>query len=558
MRGFVGLFSTIFLAFGGCGTDDSGRNIDEPLVQVGEKSISGGDLGRFIDNLPDHLRFESLGDSTTRAYLQSLIDRELLLNEAKMTGIHQMSELRQKISDEINQILSKELSVEFVDSQVFVSESELRSVYDDMNLGWEVWPAHILSDTYDDAEAVINELKLGRSFSEVAEERSKADDADQGGNLGGYFGEGDVVPSLREATYHLDEGEFSDPIRTRDGFEVVKLLKKRRLGFEVMREKISKQFTRKKWVERREIVVDSLSEVRKIVYFRNRVNSVIDGLFRRRINEHQVADTLISYKGGRILVGDAIRSLRAIKKGALPPDSAAVFTEIYRWILPDSLFALEGRDQGRDRFPRIVKWGEKRQRTLMIGQLRIDRVRGRVEVGEKEVKEYYEKYLDTYKKLPGIIVMTEVLVEQKSLAQDIYKRAMSGESLNDLANKYSIRSTLDSLGGHIFTDGGRVSIESLFQSPYRDFFGDSNEDQVGVLQGPMLVQDYYSVFRLDKGYQKVPVPLKQVKRPIRVKIKEERESVIFSGYLDSLREVNSNKIQWFDSNIEKYYRTKSK
>ena len=73
----------------------------------------------------------------------------------------------------------------------------------------------------------------------------------------------------------------------------------------------------------------------------------------------------------------------------------------------------------------------------------------------------------------------------------------------------------------------------------------------------MLVQDYYSVFRLEKAYQKTPVPFKQVRRPIRVKLTEERESVIFSGYLDSLREENNNKIQWFDSNIEKYYKTQS-
>ena len=162
-----------------------------------------------------------------------------------------MSELHQKVSDEINQILSKELSADFVDSQVFIPENELQMVYEDMDLGWEVWPAHILSETHEDAMEVINELKGGRSFSDVAKAMSKADDADQGGNLGGYFGEGDVVPSLREATYHLKEGEFSDPIRTRDGFEVVKLLKKRRLSFEVMRGKISKQLTRKKWIQRR-------------------------------------------------------------------------------------------------------------------------------------------------------------------------------------------------------------------------------------------------------------------------------------------------------------------
>ncbi len=553
MRSFFLLYLLVSF-FSGCSNDSSGYRVDDPLVQVGDKILSGKDLNRFIGNLPDHLRFESLDDSSTRAYIQSLIDRELLLRQAQNTSIDEMSELHQKVSDEINQILSKELSAEFVDSQVFVPENELKMVYNDMDLGWEVWPAHILSETYEDAIAVINELESGRPFSDVAKEMSKADDADRGGNLGGYFGEGDVVPSLREATYHLKEGEFSDPIRTRDGFEVVKLLKKRRLSFEVMRGKINKQLTRKKWTQRREVVVDSLSKIRNLVYFRNRVNAVVSGIFNRGVSEDQVADTLISYTGGRILVGDAIRGLRNIKKGALPPDSAAVITEIYRWILPDSLFALEGREQGRNELPRIVRWGEKRRRILMIGQLRIEYLRGRVEVGDDEVEDYYEKYIDTYKKLPGIIEMTEVLVEDKQSAQEIYNRANYGESLNNLATEYSIRLTLNSLGGHTFKDSGRVSIESLYQSPYRDFFGDSNNTAVGVIQKPMQVQDFYSVFRLDQAYEKTAVPFKQVKRPIRVKIKEERESIIFSVYLDSLRDANRDSVQWFDSNIENHYK----
>ena len=68
MRGLFLLFLVFVSFLHGC---RSGYKSDEPLVQVGEKSISGRDLDRFIGNLPEHLRFESLGDSTTRAYLQS-------------------------------------------------------------------------------------------------------------------------------------------------------------------------------------------------------------------------------------------------------------------------------------------------------------------------------------------------------------------------------------------------------------------------------------------------------------------------------------------------------
>ena len=105
--------------------------------------------------------------------------------------------------------------------KLYVKESELLEAYEEFDLGWEVWPAHILSETEEDARKVIDELHKGTSFSEVAKQYSRADDAIKGGNLGSFFGQGDVVPALREATFFLDEGEFSEPIRTKDGWEIV-------------------------------------------------------------------------------------------------------------------------------------------------------------------------------------------------------------------------------------------------------------------------------------------------------------------------------------------------
>ena len=357
---------------------------------------------------------------------------------------------------------------------------------------------------------------------------------------------------MREATFHLAEGQFSDPIRTVDGFEVVQVIKKQRRDFAQMRSEISKQLAKRKWNERRSDVIDSLSFLHNIYIERTRVHAVLNGLFRRGFTREEAADTLIGYDGGRILVGDAVRGIRDLKKGALPPDSALVFQEIERWILPDTLMVLVARERGRHERADILAWRAQRRVVLIVNQLRLDEVSGKVEVGDDEVEAYYQQHLDTYKKLPGRIYMTELLVETKEEANNLLNRIRAGESLEALAAQDSQRSKMRPVGGHVFSDSGRIEIESLYQSPYRTFFGDSNDKDVGALQGPLEVQDRFSVFRLDRPIEKGAVPFKQVQRPIRVKLRERGEAKIFAAFLDSLRGAYADQVRWDEEMLTLY------
>ena len=251
-------------------------------------------------------------------------------------------------------------------------------------------------------------------------------------------------------------------------------------------------------------------------------------------------------------IGDAVRKLRSLKKGALPPDSAAAVLAIERWILPDSLLALEARMQGRHQWPAMVAYAEGQKQSLLVSQLRLDAVAGKVSVTEAEVREHYEQHLENYRSLPGVIEMTEVLVNTHAEAEEILVRARSGERLAELAQRHSVRPSMKPIGGHAFAASGRVTIESLYQSPYRTFFGDSNSKDVGVLQGPMEVQEKYSVFRLDQPYGMALLPFKQVQRPIRVDIRKRREGVLFDAFLDSLRQAYSGEVHISQDALARY------
>ena len=542
----------LLLAVAGCERESGPAT--PVLATVAGEAITALDLDRFERELPDYLRSKQEGVAAHRAHLQSLIDKKLVLREARKRKLDQRPGLKRKLAKMVNKRLVEELSRELVDAQLAITEEELRADYEEQSLGWEIWPAHILSASEEDARAIIRLLDAGASFSELARERSLADDADKGGNLGAFFGQGGAVASLRAGTFHLEEGQISEPIRTIDGYEVVKVLKKQRIPFEELRDDIAKRVSRRKWVSRREAVIDSLKQAHDLRYHRDRVHAVLAGLYGRGLDQAyvRVQAPLVEYTGGAIKAGDFVQGLLDLEKGALPPDSAAVFHVLEVWILPDSLLALEARTQGRHQRAELVEWKEKKLQRLLASQLRLDQVAGQVEVTDAEVRAYYDDHLDAYKSLPGIIEMTEVLVNTRAEAEEILVRARSGERLRELAIRHSVRPGMKPVGGHAFADSGRVTLESLYQSPYRTFFGDHNAKDVGVLQGPLEVQEKYSVFRLDQPFEMVPLPFKQVQRPIRVSIRKRREGVIFDAFLDSLRRAEAGRVQISEEALARY------
>ena len=548
------IFAVIALsAVAGCSPEDKHANVNTGsahIAVVADKSITASLLEQYELALPDYLRSKQEGVAAHRAHVQSLIDKELVLIEAKERGLHRLPAIESKLAEMVDERLVAELTRELIAALPSISDEEQREAFEKHFLGWEIWPAHILSATESDAIEVIRLLAEGNEFSKVARERSIASDAEKGGNLGGYFGPGDAVSVLRQGVFNLEEGQVSEPIETIDGYEVVKVIRKRRIPFYKMRAHIVEQLVRRQAEKRRRALVDSLKAARRLRYYPANLQQVVDALRNSELSPTQAP--LIEFDGGALTVGEAVRRLHAADRGAVPADTAAVRWALEQKVVPDVLLALEARDQGRHERGDMVAWIEKKRQGLMASQLRIDEVKGKVVVSEQEVRAYYEKYLDTYRSLPGIIQMTEVLSQTRADADSILARAKAGERLEELAVRHSLRPTMDPVGGHAFSDSGRVVIESLVQSPYRTFFGDSNHEDVGILQGPLEVQDRFSVFRLDEPFEKEPISFRQKRRPIRVNIRQAREAQIFEAFLDSLRHAHDDQVRIDEAALARY------
>jgi parvulin-like peptidyl-prolyl isomerase len=83
--------------------------------------------------------------------------------------------------------------------------------------------AHILVKTEQEAKMVLERLKKGEKFANMAAEVSLFPSRKRGGDLG-IFTRGKMVKEFENAAFSLQKGETSPVVKTKFGYHIVKHL----------------------------------------------------------------------------------------------------------------------------------------------------------------------------------------------------------------------------------------------------------------------------------------------------------------------------------------------
>ncbi|MEM7598693.1 MAG: peptidylprolyl isomerase [Pseudomonadota bacterium] len=132
------------------------------------------------------------------------------------------------LENEQRAIIAGEAIATFLSGEV--DEATLRAAYEEQYPEvadeLEYRASHILVETEEEAQDIIDEMGNGGVFSALAQERSTGPSAAVGGDLG-WFGDGDMVAPFFEAVVALEPGGISPPVKTDFGWHVINLVETR-------------------------------------------------------------------------------------------------------------------------------------------------------------------------------------------------------------------------------------------------------------------------------------------------------------------------------------------
>jgi peptidyl-prolyl cis-trans isomerase SurA len=250
----------------------NGTVVEDVVVHVNDQIISRSDVERAQQGLAQEN--QQTGASAAEAaerernLLRDMIDKQLLLSRGKELGINADAEVIRRL-DEIRKqnkldtmedlekaarqqgvsfedfkagirdnVITQQVVRDEVGRRLQMTQGQEQAYYDahkqEFTQPEQIKLSEILIPTAADAddaavaqakakaESVEAKLKAGSKFEDMAEAYSGGPTADKGGDLGLYK-RGALAKVLEDQTFSLKAGEWTAPIRTRQGFVILKV-----------------------------------------------------------------------------------------------------------------------------------------------------------------------------------------------------------------------------------------------------------------------------------------------------------------------------------------------
>lgn len=261
------------------GTKSDEKKEGKVLAEVNSGSITTGDFDRELKNLPEYLKAMADTPKGRTEMLDTMIIRELILQQASKDGLDKGAEIEEKLQDLRKRLIVESFLKKKVESESKVSDEDMKKFYEQnkeqFKSGEQIKASHILVKTEKEAKDILVQLKSGGKFEDLAQKTSIDSSSAKGGDLG-WFGKGSMVPAFEKAALALKEGQISDVVKSDFGFHIIKLTGKRPAGilpFEDVKEQIKGAIMPTKQQEVFQKIKEDLKKTAKIVIKEDVLNS---------------------------------------------------------------------------------------------------------------------------------------------------------------------------------------------------------------------------------------------------------------------------------------------
>ena len=216
---------SILMLLSACGQ----KNSSATVATATDSTITKSDFEKQLkDRYGKDMLYEMMAqDVITKKYKVSDDDVDKEVQKAKkqygdqFTAVLENNRLKDE-ADFKNQIKFKLAMNEAIKKSV--TEKDVKDHYKP-----EIKASHILVSDENEAKEIKKKLDAGASFEELAKQDSQdLLSKEKGGDLG-YFNSGTMTPEFETAAYKLKVGQISNPVKSPNGYHIIKLTDKKAL-----------------------------------------------------------------------------------------------------------------------------------------------------------------------------------------------------------------------------------------------------------------------------------------------------------------------------------------
>ena len=538
--GFLWLIVTVFGSVG-CSQIPDDTSI---LARVGQHYIYVADL-MYLE-----AKLEESGASDLvpqrRQNVQTLIDRKILLKEARIRDIENEAEVIKWLAWRKTKKLSEIMLKREVFERAAISREEVRGMYE---RGWDqqVVTRQIFVRTQALANQVYALLQQGAEFDEIGKEYSvdRLFGVPTGTVDEVVYAAYDGPENLVKIVFDLPVGGISTPTPLMEGLVIAQVTEHRQAAWEEVEEAIAKKLWQEKKKLLRGVYMKQLKDRFELIANTKGLDIVVETLQDDtplvQLDPSQRQAQVYSFGSVQLNVEEVVEMLLKVKdnwQGATLPQVA---TQLRDNTLAARVIAEDAYQKGVDTTATFVDWSGRTRDNAIISHLREKVLVERVLVAEEDVRAYYEKNKNKFR-MPAKASIQELLVKNavqaRSLRQQIDGGIDLGTFMNGTVGEYRAAKTIYDSQAPLF---GEVWMNVVMNAP------------LGEIQGPVRNKaGEYSIFTVLERYPEEFYSLdnKKVRDRVEQAVKERKNIVSFNAYVEKLRDKYANETEIYTRHIE--------
>lgn len=250
---------------------------DQVIAVVNSEPIHLTQLEPLIAEYQRQTRKKQVSAEDKMQLLKNLIRRNLILQQDFTQQLRKSEEITKRVKEYEDQlVLQKYIKIHVLDF-LTVGDEEAKQYYLNNLHKFAAPPkvraSHILLRSETEAKQVLKKLQAGESFSELAKQYSiDLPMAFEGGSMG-IIERGKTLPQLQQALFILDDGEFSDIVKTQYGWHILRVderITAQYIPYESARGRIKAILKREKEARAYDTMTQQLEKEANITIYENR------------------------------------------------------------------------------------------------------------------------------------------------------------------------------------------------------------------------------------------------------------------------------------------------